>query len=33
MADVLVITTNLVGVRLQRAKTLLAQLLGGAEHG
>ncbi|HCM47154.1 MAG TPA: sigma-70 family RNA polymerase sigma factor [Colwellia sp.] len=33
MADVLVITTNLVGVRLQRAKTLLAQLLGEVEHG
>ncbi|PKG82430.1 sigma-70 family RNA polymerase sigma factor [Colwellia sp. 75C3] len=30
MADVLVITTNLVGVRLQRAKTLLAQLLEGS---
>ena len=33
MADILVITTNLVGVRLQRAKTLLAQLLEGSENG
>ena len=33
MADVLVITTNLVGVRLQRAKTLLTQLLEGSENG
>jgi RNA polymerase sigma-70 factor (ECF subfamily) len=33
MADVLVITPNLVGVRLQRAKTLLTQLLEGSENG
>ena len=33
IADVLVITTNLVGVRLQRAKALLAQLLEGSENG
>ncbi|MDO6489201.1 sigma-70 family RNA polymerase sigma factor [Colwellia sp. 4_MG-2023] len=33
MADVLVITPNLVGVRLQRAKTLLTKLLEGAENG
>ena len=33
MADILVITTNLVGVRLQRAKTLLTQLLEGSENG
>ncbi|WP_082627105.1 RNA polymerase sigma factor [Colwellia sp. TT2012] len=33
IADILVITTNLVGVRLQRAKTLLAQLLEGSERG
>lgn len=33
IADVLVITTNLVGVRLQRAKTSLAQLLEGSVNG
>lgn len=33
MADILVITTNLVGVRLQRAKILLTQLLEGSENG
>ncbi|MCP4986679.1 MAG: sigma-70 family RNA polymerase sigma factor [Colwellia sp.] len=33
IAEVLAITTNLVGVRLQRAKTALAQLLEGAENG
>ena len=30
ISEVLVITTNLVGVRLKRAKSALAQLLGGA---
>jgi RNA polymerase sigma-70 factor (ECF subfamily) len=33
IADVLVITTNLVGVRLQRAKIVLATLLEGSENG
>lgn len=33
IAEVLAITTNLVGVRLQRAKSALAQLLEGAENG
>lgn len=33
IAEVLAITTNLVGVRLQRAKSALAQLLKGAENG
>ncbi len=33
IAEVLAITTNLVGVRLQRAKTSLAQLLEGSENG
>jgi len=33
MADVLDITTNLVGVRLQRAKILLTQLLEGSSNG
>jgi len=33
ISEVLAITTNLVGVRLQRAKTALAQLLEGSEHG
>jgi RNA polymerase sigma-70 factor (ECF subfamily) len=33
IAEVLAITTNLVGVRLQRAKSALAQLLEGSENG
>jgi len=33
IAEVLSITTNLVGVRLQRAKSALAKLLEGAENG
>jgi len=33
IADVLAITTNLVGVRLQRAKILLAQLIEGSANG
>jgi len=33
IAEVLAITTNLVGVRLQRAKSALAKLLEGAENG
>jgi len=33
IAEVLAITTNLVGVRLQRAKSALAQLLEGADNG
>jgi len=33
ISEVLAITTNLVGVRLQRAKSALAKLLEGAENG
>ena len=33
IAEVLGVTTNLVGVRLQRAKLALSQLLEGAENG